>query len=260
MFSAEERDRVRTFVLQRARADDRITSAAVVGSFARGTADRWSDLDLTFGVGDETPVAEVLRDWTAAMAGELGAVDVLDLEVGPTIYRVFMLPSLLQVDLSFTPAASFAPRSPAFQLVFGEARDPLPRAIRSQQDVFGWGAVHAIHAWRCIQRDRPEQALHSVVATRELALALAALRRALDQSERLWDDLPADVRRRAASAIAPSTEPNDLLTALRGASELLLAEAADVGDVATMLGPRLRALLEAPLPRRVGHERSQAAP
>jgi predicted nucleotidyltransferase len=260
MFEADERDRARAFVLDKARSDERIVAAAIIGSFARGTADHWSDLDLTFAVADDASVSDVLADWTAAMASEFGTVDVLDLEVGPTIYRVFMFPSLLQVDLSFTPAAQFAPRAPAFELVFGETGEFVPRPRRSQQDVFGWGAVHAIHAWRCIRRGRPEQALHSIVSARELGLALAALRRDMEPSERTWDDLPADVRARAAAAIAASTEPGELLTALRGALDLLLSEADDVGESATMLGPRLRALLEEPLPRRVSTERSQAAP
>lgn len=244
VFDLDERDRARAFVLAKAESDDRIVAAAVVGSFARRTADRWSDLDLTFAVADDVEVADVLADWTVTMGQEFGTVDVLDLEVGPTIYRVFMLPSLLQVDLSFTPAAQFAPRGPAFQLLFGEAGEPIPRPTRSQQDVFGWGVLHAIHAWRCVQRDRPEQALHSVVAARELGLALAALRRGLDPSERSWDDLPAEVRYRAGGALARSTRPHDQMAALRAAVELLLAEAGEVGDAVTLVGPPLRALVE----------------
>jgi hypothetical protein len=47
-------------------------------------------------------------------------VQLADLEAGPTIYRVFLLPDALQFDLSMTPAAEFRPAGPKFQLLFGE--------------------------------------------------------------------------------------------------------------------------------------------
>ena len=50
MFTPEERERVSARVLERARSDDRISAAAILGSAVTGTQDRWSDIDLTFGV------------------------------------------------------------------------------------------------------------------------------------------------------------------------------------------------------------------
>jgi predicted nucleotidyltransferase len=243
VFNLEERDRVRSFVLDKARADARIVAAAVVGSFARGTADRWSDLDLTFAVADDVSVGDVLSDWTADMARDLEAVHVLDLEVGPTIYRVFMLPELLQVDLSFTPAARFAPRGPAFQLLFGEAGEPTLRAPRTAEDVFGWGSLHAIHAWRCVERGRPIQALHHIAATREHALHLGCLRRGLDADERSWDRLPEEVRDGVAAALAHSLQPEELLRAVKGAIDFLFHEAGEAGAAAKRLEPEFRALV-----------------
>ena len=43
---------------------------------------------------------------------ELDAAVLFDLHYGPLIYRVFLLPSSLQIDLSFAPAAS-GERKPA---------------------------------------------------------------------------------------------------------------------------------------------------
>lgn len=62
MFSVEERDAARAFVVRMASDDSRITAGALVGSFARGAEDRWSDLDLTFAVADDVPLGDVLGD------------------------------------------------------------------------------------------------------------------------------------------------------------------------------------------------------
>jgi hypothetical protein len=77
VFSVEERERVRDHVLELAGADRRVVAGAVVGALAHGEGDRWSDLDLTFGIGDGVPVDEVLTDWTRRFADDLDAVRLL---------------------------------------------------------------------------------------------------------------------------------------------------------------------------------------
>src|SRR5207237_1577768 len=109
VFTVEQRDALRERVLTLAEEDPRIVAGAAVGSLALGGGDRFSDLDLTFAVADDVPVAEVLHDWTRRLSDELDAMQLVDLERGPTIYRVFLLPDALQFDLSLTPAARFAP-------------------------------------------------------------------------------------------------------------------------------------------------------
>ena len=106
MFTIEQRDALRDFLLRLAAEDERIVAGAAVGSLAvDGGGDRFSDLDLTFAVADHVPTAEVLADWARTLTGELAAVHLADLDRGPTTYRVFLLPDALQCDLSLTPAA-----------------------------------------------------------------------------------------------------------------------------------------------------------
>src|SRR5213592_568151 len=148
-------------MLQLAEEDERVVAGAAVGSFAVGTGDRFSDLDLTFGIADGVPVAHVLDRWTRTLTEELAAVQLADLEVGPTIYRVFLLPDALQFDLSMTSAAEFRPAGPRFQLLFGKtasderqvARPPGGLFIHTPavaEDIFGWGVIYALHARACI--------------------------------------------------------------------------------------------------------------
>ena len=60
-----------------------MVAGAAVGSLAVGGGDRFSDLDLTFGIADHVPVADVLDDWTRTLVDELDAVQLADLEAGP---------------------------------------------------------------------------------------------------------------------------------------------------------------------------------
>jgi len=50
MFTPEERDRLRSDLLEHAASDPHISGAAITGSAATGHEDRWSDIDLAFGV------------------------------------------------------------------------------------------------------------------------------------------------------------------------------------------------------------------
>src|SRR5690242_11845028 len=118
MYSVEDRDRIRDYVLQMAESDARVVAGAAVGSLALGGGDRWSDLDLTFGVADDVPTSEVLEDWTHNLVEKFDAVHLFDLPSGPSIYRVFLMPGCLQFDLSFTPASKFGATSPRFKLIF----------------------------------------------------------------------------------------------------------------------------------------------
>jgi hypothetical protein len=97
VFTVEQRDALRERVLRLAEEDDRVVAGAAVGSLAvDGGGDRFSDLDLTFGVADGVPVSDVLSDWTSTFTDLFEAVQLVDLQRGATTYRVFLLPDLLQ--------------------------------------------------------------------------------------------------------------------------------------------------------------------
>ena len=204
-----------------------MVAGAAVGSLALGGGDRFSDLDLTFAVDDDVLVAEVFDDWTRRLSHESAAVHLVDLERGPTIYRVFLLPDALQFDLSLTPAARFAPAGPRFRLLFGEtaegqARPPEPPAAA---DLFGWGVIYGVHARACIERGRVWQAEHYIGAVRDHALSLACLRRELPAVQaRGYDDLPADTVAGFDGTHVGSLQPELLRSALSAAVRALLYE------------------------------------
>jgi hypothetical protein len=239
MFTVGQRDDLRDRVLRLAAEDDRVVAAAVVGSLAvDGGGDRFSDLDLTFGICDRVAVMRVLDDWTAWLVGELGAVVLADLERGLTTYRVFLFPGALQLDLSMTPAAAFRPYGPRLRLVFGQPAAEEPGALRPPgslfidtpavaRDIFGWGVIYALHTRACIERRRVWQAEHYVGAVRDHALALACLRHGVVAVQaRGYDDLPAEILAQFDSTLVGAAEPETLRAALAASVTALLREGA----------------------------------
>jgi hypothetical protein len=234
VFTVEQRDALRERVLTLAEKDRRVVAGAAVGSLALGGGDRFSDLDLTFAVADDVPVADVLDDWTRTLSDQLAAVQLVDLVRGPTIYRVFLLPDALQFDLSLTPAARFVPAGPRFRLLFGETAEGVPadgRKPPAAGDLFGWGVIYGLHASACIERGRVWQAEHYIGAVRDHALSLACLRRELPAEQaRGYDDLPADILASFNGTHVGSLEPEVLRSALAAAMRSLLHE----GEVANV--------------------------
>ena len=230
MFSVEERDALRERVLRLAEEDARVVAGAAVGSLAVDEGDRFSDLDLTFGIAEDVPVATVLDDWTRTLVNELDAVHLADLERGPTTYRVFLLPDALQFDLSMTPGTQFRPAGPRFRLLFGEtaAGDAEGSKPPVAGDLFGWGVIYALHARVCIERGRVWQAEHYVCAVRDHALSLACVREGRRAVQaRGYDDLSAEALARFEDAHVGAVEPDALRTALDASVRALVREGVD---------------------------------
>lgn len=245
MFTVEYRTEVRERLIAKAHADPRIESAAAVGGSAQGERDRWSDLDLTFGIAPGASLDSVLADWTRDVRKEFEAVTLFDLPRRSSIYRVFLLPGSLQVDLSFTPGADFGAYGPRFTLLFGAAAKHEAPPSPSPRYEFGLAAHHSVRARICIARGRLWQAEYWTSQVRDHALTLACIRLGLERDEgRGLDQLPAAIRERAADALVRSMEPDELLRALRSATELLLSESAGVHEDSPKIKSMLRELLE----------------
>ena len=244
MFRPQDRDSVRDRVLEIARDDDRVVAGAVVGSLALDGGDRYSDIDLSFAVNDDVPISEVLADWTNAM-DEVGAVHLLDLVREPIVYRVFLLPDCLQVDLSFSPASAFRPTSERFRLLFGEAGEPLDPTPSSDDELLGWAALYARDVRVSIERGQVWRAENSLSALRHYALSFACSLRGLPASYgKGHDGLPADVLASFERSLAATVEPHELSRALTSAVEALRAECARVPGLPQELDGYLGDLLE----------------
>lgn len=226
MFQREERERVRRRLLEWAATDDRITGAAITGSGALGEEDAWSDIDLFFGVTVD-PIT-VLDAWTERVRQTFDALQLFDLQAGAAIYRVFLLPSGLEVDLAFTPAVEFAATGSRFRLVFGEPVTRAAGAARPPSDaphLIGLACHHVLHTRACIERGKLWQAEHILHALRDHILALACSRHGLESFfGREVDRLPEDVTAPLRAALPAALDPDQLRRALDAATECLLGE------------------------------------
>lgn len=225
MFSPEDRDRLRDYVVDKAHADERVVAAAVVGSFASGEGDRFSDVDLTFGVADGISLGSVMDEWTADLKDRFEAVRLFDLEVGSIVYRVFLLPDCLQLDLSFAPASEFAATSPRFELLFGDAKRLPAAPAPDSADVLGWAVLYAKDARINIERGRTLQAAYIIATLRHQALDLACLRHGLPtRYGKGYDELPGETTGGIEETFPHSLDLAELRRALAAAVDLLVEE------------------------------------
>jgi predicted nucleotidyltransferase len=225
LFTTADRERLRATLIKAARADERISGAAVTGSAARDAEDDWSDIDLAFGIRDRGRIPEALSDWTESMYRDHGAVHTLDVARGSTVYRVFFLANTMQVDLAFFAAEEFGALAPTFRLLFGESVELPPLPAPSAEILVGTAWLHAIHARSCIKRGKPWQAEYMISAVRDNVLALVALRLGLPAVQgRGMDALPADVTRPLEGALVGVLESDQLRRALAVAIDGLARE------------------------------------
>jgi hypothetical protein len=248
VFTVAERNRIRERILEIANSDERIVAGAVVGSLATGEGDRWSDLDLTFGVLPEDQTLDVLERLTTPLVREFSAVHLFDLPHRESIFRVLLLQGCLQVDLSVTPAPSFGPIGSEFRILFGRYTENPAIPAPPAGQLLGYAAHHAVRARFCIERGRYWQAEYWISGSRDYTLSLACLERNLSPHYgRGFDQLPAEIRTRATDTLVKSLDRAELLRALASVVNVLLHEARQITGNPTEIEPHLH-LLTTPWP------------
>jgi hypothetical protein len=242
-FTTVYRERVSSQIMEWASTDERVVASAVVGSMATGPGDRWSDLDLSFGVASNTSLSQVLEDWTAKLEAAFSAKQLFDLPAGSSIYRVFLLPGCLQVDLSFTPAQDFGALGPQFKLLFGEAVEKPPFPVPRAKDLIGYALHHLVRARLSIERGRLLQAEYWITSARNYALSLACLVHGLPATHgRGFDRLPREIQDQVPATLTRSLDRDSLITALSATVALLLGQRTTVSDLFVGLEPHLDTL------------------
>jgi hypothetical protein len=244
IFTTDQRDRLRSSLLRYAADDPRISGAAITGSAAAEREDRWSDIDLAFGVANGADLPKVLSDWTAHMYEQHLALHHCDIRSGAWIYRVFLLPNTLQVDLAFVPAAEFRALAPTFRLMFGVANESRHAPPPGPADLIGLGWLYALHVRSAIARQRLWQAEYMISGVRDHALALAAMRHGLPAAHaRGIDALPDGVAAPFEESLVRQLDTAELSRAFRAAVSGLLSEIEHVDkELAGRLGETLKSL------------------
>jgi len=278
MFTPEQRSRLRSDLLEHAAEDHRISAAAITGSAAAGSEahvrraapgnrgapvqpggaakscagsseDQWSDIDLAIGVADPDGVPPVLADWTAFMYDQHRALHHVDVKAGAWIYRVFLLPNALQVDLAFVPASDFRALGPTFRLVFGHENEPRYAPPPAPEEIAGFAWLYALHARSAIARRKLWQAEYMISGIRDHALALACIRHGFAHMHgRGIDQLPAEVTAPFEDSLVRRLDVEELSRAFQHVTQMLIGEIRSFDEaLAARLEPTLTLLCEPPL-------------
>ena len=232
MFTAEDRIGLRDTLIDAARRDARISGVALTGSAALDAEDRWSDIDLAFGVKASADRDALIRDWTERMYDAHDAVHHTDMSAAGALFRVFLLRNTLQVDLAFWPESEFGAIAPTFRLVSGSARERPTSPAPSVEPLIGMAWLYALHARSSIARGKVWQAEYMISGVRDHVLALACVRHGVPAVQgRGMDMLPPDVAAPMTDALVRTLDVGELRRAFASACELLLVEieAADAG-------------------------------
>ncbi|WIB69167.1 nucleotidyltransferase domain-containing protein (plasmid) [Curtobacterium sp. MCBD17_035] len=211
MFDAAERSALRASLIAKARADPSISGAALVGSAARDAEDDWSDIDLVLQLAPDADEPRTVDAWTA-LVGELTPIaDTFDLFAAGVRYRVFLLASSLQIDLSFWPHDQFRATDSAFQLLFGSPTPPSLPTQPDQHQTIGMGWLYALHARSALAREKCWQASMMLDELRSSVITLMCLRHGLNPWHgRDVDRLPDRERMKLEASRAPRVSGWDL--------------------------------------------------
>lgn len=235
---------MRARLLELAEADGAVVAAALTGSYVATGGDEWSDIDIALGVDGELHTA--IARWTESFYGELGAIHHWDLPHLSSVYRIYLLPGCLEVDVAFTPAADFGPRGPKWRTVFGETVELATGATPDVSELAGLCWHHVLHARACIERGTAWQAEWLIGELRDHTITLACARLGLTTAyAKGADALPAELRADLEDALVRSLDHPELRRALRAATSVFAAEL-DRSDarLAARLDATLRELAE----------------
>lgn len=225
MFTPAERSALRDTLIDAARRDPRITGVALTGSSAIDAEDRWSDIDLAFGVAASANRGDVIAEWTARMYDAHGAVHHTDMSAAGAQFRVFLLRDTLQVDLAFWPESEFGAIAPTFRLVSGTAKQRPRPSGPAIEPLIGMAWLYALHARSSIARGKLWQAEYMISGARDHVLALSCVRHGVPAVQgRGMDLLPVAVSSAMTEALVRSLDRVELRRALRAACVLLLTE------------------------------------
>src|SRR6185312_9066113 len=224
-FTISERKQVYERVLAIAKADNRVTGGAVVGSFANNNEDELSDIDLTFGIKSGIEVAQVLQEWTESLNAVFNVIDSFDIKFATSIYRVFLFSNCLELDLSVVPEKDYGAITSNFRLLFGKANKPKISSKPDVENLIGLGWHHVLHANLAICRRKPWQAEYWISALRDHIISMKCIRLGLSSIyAKGADNISNQEIKGMESTFIKSLDLSELTVALIATSGFLISE------------------------------------
>ena len=229
MFTTADRDAVLGRAVQLLSEDDRVEAAVLTGSLGRGTADRWSDIDLDAVITAGTETATVAAAWEQLVYREWPVAHHYATEFGSTPSAAFLRDALL--DMAFTPIEEFAARAPV-RVLFDRTLDHGDRLGLEGVVTYarcgrrsGVRRHDVLHACVAANRDRRWQSLYYLQRVRNRTLALASERHGWDSDDfTRVDDPPTDEIGALEDSLVATLDRNALLRAVDVTTGAFLTE------------------------------------
>ncbi|MEP7320992.1 MAG: hypothetical protein ABI761_03695, partial [Saprospiraceae bacterium] len=142
---------------------------------------------------------------------------LFDLNVGNTVYRVFILPGCLQLDLSFSPATEFGAFGPHFNLLYGKQVDKQQHyTVQSNAEIFGYLVHHLLRARFCAERNKLWQAEFWINEAKNYALKLACISKGLRSDYgRGLDELPEEILASFKNALVTTLSKEEIIRVIK---------------------------------------------
>ncbi|WP_405207230.1 hypothetical protein [Aquimarina sp. LLG6339-5] len=232
MYSIKERIEVQELIIDFAKSNSKIIDCAIVGSESVGNNDQWSDIDLTFGYEDKADIENILREWSKMMLERFSANILFDISFGESIYRVFLLPNALQVDLSFTPSEYFGAITNRFKLIFGKQKEKEFKSLPEINDIVGYAILFALKTRTSIERKNYWQAEYYLSKSRENVMVLKCLKENLNPFDgRGFDELPVDFLLQIQNALIIELNRPNLQNGLKTLTQILIEELSSIDSL-----------------------------
>lgn len=224
------------------RADDRVGGVLLVGSGAYGFYDELSDLDLAVVVQRNVDALTIFKDWHSKLHSVLPILwcftDIRGPEVG--LYAV-ILSDFMEVDISFQSLTALSARSPNWRILFdrtgeverimggvsedGTRVELQERYLRRLDSI--WHYV--THVAILIKRGQMWRALHYLEELRNRTIEIECLLSGCRTGHfREVDRLPSDRLAALERTLVGSTHPDDVVRALKAATQCFFETAARV--------------------------------
>lgn len=228
-------------MVQRASRDERICGAALVGSAATASEDEFSDIDLALRLSPSASLHSVVDDWTEWMRSEQSVVTSMDVQSDGALYRVFLLASTLQVDLSFWEHDQYGGNGrDAFVVLFGEEGVTRSAGEFRASSALDMAWLYALHVRSALARGRVWQALYMINGLRNQLVAVWSQRAGENPSQARGIDRLAPRQLHRLEATVPfDTTIASLRAAFAAEIELLVEEIPELSAVLiALLGDR----------------------
>ncbi|MGB3717872.1 MAG: aminoglycoside 6-adenylyltransferase [Candidatus Promineifilaceae bacterium] len=237
-FTEEDRLTILNDLLASLGQDERLVGVLLVGSAADGFDDRYSDIDLSVVVAEDSQVSEVLSDWKTRIAVLFPVLSSFEVNYAENMFLAgFLLTNYLEMDIGFSGFKDLFAKRSRWRVVFdhsGQIEETMQsswenRVVTGPEAEYRrlldsiWHYI--THVAVSISRGHNWRALHYLETVRTRAIELVCIRRGFDPHHfRPVHHLPPEFQVELQETLPQNTEDSEILRALAKTAAIFFDE------------------------------------